>query len=106
MTTFDDRERSEETRFKHNQELTFKARNRGNRMFGMWVAEQLGLTGEAADSYAKDVVVADFESPGDDDIFDKVRADLSAKSVEVSDHLLKKHLQECRDVAMQQLKTQ
>jgi hypothetical protein len=106
MTTFDDRERTEETRFKHDQELTFKARNRGNRMFGMWVAEQLGLTGEAADSYAKDVVVADFESPGDDDIFDKVRADLSAKSVEVSDHLLKKHLQECRDVAMQQLKTQ
>ena len=79
----------EETRFKHNEELTFKARNRGNRMFGMWVAEQLGLTGEAADSYAKDVVVADFESPGDEDIFDKVRADLAAKSIDVSDHLLK-----------------
>jgi hypothetical protein len=105
MTTFDERERTEETRYKHDQELTFKARNRGNRMFGMWVAEQLGLTGEAADSYAKDVVVADFESPGDEDILTKVRADLAAKSIEVSDHLLRKHLLEFRDVAMQQLKT-
>jgi hypothetical protein len=106
MTTFDERERTEETRYKHDQELTFKARNRGNRMFGMWVAEQLGLTGEAADSYAKDVVVADFESPGDEDILTKVRADLAAKSIEVSDHLLQKHLLEFRDVAMQQLKTE
>jgi hypothetical protein len=106
MTTFDDRERTEETRFKHSQELAFKARNRGNRIFGMWVAEQLGLSGEAADSYAKDVVVADFESPGDDDIFTKVRADLAAKSIQVSDHLLKRHLQEFRDVALQQIKTE
>jgi hypothetical protein len=106
MTTFDDRERTEETRYKHDQELTFKARNRGNRMFGAWVAEQLGLSGEAADSYAKDVVVADFESPGDEDIFTKVRADLAAKSIEISDHLLKKRLLEFRDVAMQQIKTE
>jgi hypothetical protein len=106
MTTFDERERTEETRYKHDQELTFKARNRGNRMFGMWVAEQLGLSGEAADSYAKDVVVADFESPGDEDIFTKVRADLAAKSIEISDHLLQKHLLGFRDAAMQQIKTE
>jgi hypothetical protein len=106
MTTFDERERTEETRYKHNEELAFKARNRGNRLFGMWVAERLGLSGEAADSYAKDVVTADFASPGDDDIFTKVRADLAAKSIDVSDHLLQKHLQEFRDVAMQQLKTE
>src|SRR5919106_2701530 len=106
MTTFDDRERTEETRFKHSQELMFKARNRGNRMFGMWVAEQLGLSGEAADSYAKDVVVADFESPGDEDIFTKVRADLEAKSIDISDHLLKKHLREFRELAAQQIRTE
>jgi hypothetical protein len=75
-------------------------------MFGMWVAERLGLTGEAADSYAKDVVVADFEAPGDEDIFTKVRADLAAKSLEVSDHLLQKHLQEFRDAALQQIRTE
>ena len=96
MTTFDDRERHEETRFKHEQELAFKARNRGNRMFGLWIAEQLGLSGEAADDYAKDVVIADFEAPGDDDIFTKVKADLAAKSIELSDHVLHKRLQECR----------
>ena len=79
MTTFDDRERHEETRFKHDQELAFKARNRGNRIFGMWVAEQLGLSGEAATNYAKDVVLADFEMPGDDDVLTKVKADLAAK---------------------------
>jgi hypothetical protein len=106
MTTFDDRERLEETRFKHDQELTFKARNRGNRIFGLWSAEQLGLSGEAADSYAKDVVIADFEAPGDDDIFTKVRADLATKSIEVSDHRLQKHRQECREAALQQIRSE
>jgi hypothetical protein len=106
MTTFDDRKRSEESRFKHDQELTFKARNRGNRLFGLWVAEQLGLSGEAADNYAKDVVAADFESPGDDDIFTKVEADLAARSIEISRHLLQKHLLEFREVALKQIKTE
>jgi hypothetical protein len=106
MTTFDERKRAEESRYKHDQELMFKARNRGNRMFGRWVAEQLGLSGDAADSYAKDVVVADFESPGDDDIFTKVRPDLAAKSIEISDHVLQKRLAEFRDLALQQIKTE
>jgi hypothetical protein len=106
MTTFDDRERHEETRFKHDQELAFKARNRGNRIFGMWIAEQLGLSGDAATNYAKDVVLVDFEMPGDDDVLTKVKADLAAKSIEVSDHVLKKHLQESRDLAAQQIKTE
>jgi hypothetical protein len=105
MTTFDDRERQEETRFKHEQELAFKARNRGNKLFGLWVAEQIGLSGEAAEAYAKDVVVADFESPGDEDIFTKVRADLEAKSVEISDHVLTKRLQEFRQLAAEQIRS-
>jgi hypothetical protein len=103
MTTFDDRERTEETRFKHDQELQFKARNRGNRIFGMWIAEKLGLSGEAADDYAKDVVMADFQSPGDDDVFTKVKADLAAKSIDISQHLLEKRLLECRETAKQQI---
>jgi hypothetical protein len=106
MTTFDDRKRQEETRFKHDQELAFKARNRGNKLFGLWIAEQLGLSGEAAGNYAKDVVIADFEAPGDDDIFTKVKADLEAKSIEVSDHLLIKHLQEYRQLAAEQIKSE
>lgn len=106
MTTFDDRERGEETRFKHQQELAFKARNRGNKIFGLWIAQQLGLSGGAADSYAKEVVMADFELPGDEDIFTKVKADLAAKSIEISDHLLAKHLSECRDQAAVQIKAE
>jgi hypothetical protein len=106
MTTFDDRERQEETRYKHQQELAFKARNRGNKLFGLWIAEQLGLSGEAAENYARDVVVADFDLPGDEDIFAKVRADLEAKSIEISDHILDKRLQEFRQIAAEQIKTE
>jgi hypothetical protein len=106
MTTFDDRKRQEEARFKHDQELVFKARNRGNKMFGLWIAEKLGLIGDAAEQYARDVVIADFEAPGDEDIFTKVRADLGAKSIEISDHLLAKHLQEYREAAAQQIRSE
>jgi hypothetical protein len=106
MTTFDDREKQEETRYKHDQELQFKARNRGNKLFGLWIAEKLGLSGDAADSYAKDVVMADFEAPGDDDVFDKVRPDLAGKSIQIDDEVLKKHLLECRDKALQQIKAE
>jgi len=106
MTTFDDRERHEETRFKHQQELAFKARNRGNKLFGLWIAEQLGLSGEAAENYAKDVVVADFDLPGDEDIFTKVRADLAAKGVDISERSLERQLLECRELAAQQIKTE
>ena len=106
MTGFDDRKRSEETRFKHDQELTFKARNRGNKIFGLWVAERLGLSGEEAAAYAKDVVMADFEMPGDEDIFTKVKADLAAKSIDLSERVLEKQLQECREIAAQQIKAE
>ena len=106
MTGFDDRKRGEETRFKHDQELTFKARNRGNKIFGLWVAERLGLSGEEASAYAKDIVMADFELPGDEDIFTKVRADLAAKSIDISERILEKQLQECRETAAQQIKTE
>ncbi len=106
MTTFDDRKKQEETRFKHDQELQFKARNRGNKLFGLWIAEKLSLSGDAADAYAKDVVMADFEAPGDDDVFDKVRPDLAEKSIDIDDDILKKHLEDCRDKALQQIKAE
>lgn len=104
MTTFDERERHEETRYKHDQELQFKARNRGNKLFGLWIAEQLGLHGDPAEAYARDVVMVDFEAPGDDDLLTKVKADLVAKSVALSDHLLTKHLLDCRQMAMEQIR--
>ena len=94
MTTFDERERGEETKFKHDLELGFKIRNRRNKLFGLWVAQDhLGLTGDAAVSYAKDVVMADFELPADGDMIDKVKADLAKAGKTVSDHALTKQLQ-------------
>lgn len=106
MTGFEEREKGEEARFKHDEELRFKARNRGNKMFGLWIAEQLGHTGDAAEEYARTVVMADFEEPGDDDILKKAKIDLVAHKVEVSDHLLEKHLAEFREIALEQLRKQ
>ena len=94
--SFEDRQKTEETKFKHDLELMFKIRNRRNKLFGLWVAETyLGKAGQAAMDYAKDVVMADFERPGDGDVLDKVKEDLAAAGTELSDHLLAKHLTEC-----------
>lgn len=104
MTTFEDRERGEETRFKHELELGFKIRNRRNKMFGLWVAQDhLGLAGDAAVAYAKDVVMADFELPGDADMLAKVQADLGRAGKQVSDHSLEKRLSEFEREARQQV---
>lgn len=104
MTTFDDRERLEENRFQHEQELMFKIRNRRNKLFGLWVAEQeLGLSGDEALAYAKDVVMADFDLPGEEDLFTKVQADLTKAGKSMSKHRLKKHLDECEAIARAQV---
>ncbi|MEO1019120.1 MAG: DUF1476 domain-containing protein [Pseudomonadota bacterium] len=104
MTTFDDRKHQEEARFKHDQELGFKVRNRRNKLFGLWIAqEKLGLESDAASQYAKDVVLADFEEPGDDDVIAKVTADLEAANHSLSDHVLKKHLAEFERLAKEQV---
>ena len=85
MTTFDAREKAFENKFKRDQELQFKVKARRNKLLGQWAASKAGLTGEAADKYAKDVVAADFEKPGDDDVVQKVVKDLSAKGTKVSE---------------------
>ena len=104
MTTFDDRERGEETKFKHELELGFKIRNRRNKMFGLWVAQDLlGLSGDTATAYAKEIVMADFELPGDHDMLDKVKADLGKTGKTVSDHQLDKHLKQFEAEARRQV---
>ncbi len=82
MTTFDKREEGFEKKFAHDEELKFKAAARRNKLLGLWAAEKLGLTGAAVDAYAKEVVVADFEEAGDEDVFRKLRKDFDAKGVE------------------------
>ena len=105
-SSFEDRKRQEEARYQHDQEFLFKVRNRRNRLFGLYVAELLGLSGPDADAYAKEVVLADFERPGDEDVFEKVRADLAAKGVEVSDHTLRKRFEVLEATAREQIKAQ
>jgi hypothetical protein len=84
MTSFDDRKKSFEDKFKHDQELTFKITARRNKLLGLWAAERLGLKDDAADAYAKDVIASDFQKPGDDDIVQKVAGDLAAKNTGIS----------------------
>src|SRR5215813_13543208 len=78
-TTFDKREEGFEKKFAHDEELRFKANARRNKMLGLWAAEKMGLSGDAANAYAKDVIMADFEEAGDADVLKKVLKDLTAK---------------------------
>ena len=78
MTTFDERERDFEARYKHDQELQFKVKARRNRLLGLWAAQRMGLSGEAASAYARDVVDAEFHG-GDRHVVEKVCGDLNAK---------------------------
>jgi hypothetical protein len=94
MTTFDKREEGFEKQFAHDEELRFRAMARRNKMLGLWAAEKLGLTGAAADTYAKEVVASDFEEPGDHDVFRKVRKDFDAKGVNAADTEIRKVMSE------------
>jgi hypothetical protein len=94
MTTFDNRKDAAEKKFAHDAELQFKASARRNKLLGLWVAGQLGKEGAEAEAYAKTVVMADFEEAGDDDVFRKVRTDLDAAKVELSDHVVRRTMEE------------
>lgn len=82
MTTFDDRENAFENKYAHDQEMQFKAEARTNKLLGLWAAELLDKTGAEADSYAVEVVKADFEEAGHDDVIRKVAGDLGEKVTE------------------------
>ena len=104
MTTFDKREEGFEKKFAHDQELLFKANARRNKMLGLWAAEKMGLSGPAAQAYAKEVVVADFEEAGDDDVLRKVRKDFDAKGVALSDQEIRKIMDGLMAQAVAQIK--
>ncbi|SLN23147.1 hypothetical protein PSA7680_00955 [Pseudoruegeria aquimaris] len=82
MTTFDDRESAFENKFAHDEEMLFKAGARRNKLLGLWAAGLLGKEGEAADAYAKEVILADFEEAGHEDVVRKVAADLDGLASE------------------------
>ncbi len=80
MSTFDDREHAFEAKYAHDEEMNFKAQARANKLLGLWAAEMLGKTGDDADAYAKEVIKADFEEAGHEDVVRKVAADLDGKA--------------------------
>jgi hypothetical protein len=104
MTTFDKREEGFEKKFAHDEELKFKASARRNKLLGQWAAEKLGLTGAEVDAYAKEVIAADFEEAGDEDVFRKLRKDFDAKGVKESDHQIRRAMQELMEKAVAQIK--
>jgi hypothetical protein len=104
MTTFDKREEGFEKQFARDEELRFKANARRNKLFGLWAAEKLGLAGAQADAYAKEVIMADFEEAGDNDVFRKIRRDFDAKGVTQSDHQIRRTMDELMAQAVAEIK--
>jgi hypothetical protein len=94
MSTMKDREEGFERKFAHDEELKFKAMARRNKLLGLWAAEKLGKSGDAAESYAREVVAADFQEVGDEDVFRKVRGDFDAAGVTQSDHQIRRTMEE------------
>lgn len=104
MTTFDKREEGFEKKFALDEEQKFKAEARRNRLLGIWAAEKLGLTGDAATAYSKEVVAADFEEAGDQDVQNKVQKDFAAKGITVSTAELRAKMDELMAAAVAQVK--
>lgn len=106
MTSMDDREKAFENKYAHDQALEFKAVARRNKLLGLWAAELMGLEGEAATAYAKEVVKADFEEAGHEDVYRKVKGDLDDKGVDMSEHLIRKQMDDLLATARQQVQAE
>jgi hypothetical protein len=105
MTTFDKREEGFEKQFAHDEELKFKATSRRNKLLGLWAADKLGRKGPDAETYAKEVVMADFEEAGEDDVFRKVRKDFDATGVAATDQEIRAMMIELMGKAVEQIKS-
>lgn len=103
MSSFDDREKGFENKFVHEQNSEFRAQARRNKLLGLWAAGEMGLSGEDADAYAADLVKADLEEPGDEDVFRKVQADFEAKGVDHSEHVIRTRMDQLMDEARAQI---
>ena len=104
MSSMRDRQEGFEKKFAMDEDLKFKAMARRNKLLGLWAAEKLGKTGADADAYAKEVVHADFEEAGDNDVFRKVRADFDAAGVAQSDHEIRLIMDELLATAVDQIR--
>ena len=103
MTTFDDRERAFETKFARDEEMAFRIAARRNRLLGVWAAEQMQLTPEETDAYAKGIVHTDFEEAGHDDVVRKLVGDLTAAGIEADEAQVMRALEDKTVEARRQL---
>lgn len=94
MTDFKDRENAFEAKFARDEEMQFRVTARRNRLLGQWAAEKMGLTSEETDAYAKEVVAADFEEAGDEDVIRKLLGDLTSAGVDMDDAAIRTALTE------------
>jgi len=100
---FEKREKGFEAKWAHDEELRFKVYARRNKLLGLWAAKEMSLSGAAADAYAKEVVASDFDRPGDEDVFEKVRKDFDKKGIALSDHAIRREMTELLETAKQQI---
>ena len=106
MTSFDEREKSFEKKFEKDQELQFKVNARRNKLLGLWAAGLMGKSGADAEAYAKEVVLADFETPGDSDVVAKLVKDLAAAGKPTEEHTIRKQSERLIDDAKTQVMTE
>ena len=104
MSNMRDRQEGFEKKFAMDEESKFKAMARRNKLLGLWAAEKLGKTGEDADAYAKEVVRADFEEAGDEDVFRKVRTDFDASNIALTDNQIRVTMDELLSTAVDQIR--
>ncbi len=105
MTTFDDREKGFESKYALDQEQEFKAIARRNKLLGLWAAEKMGLSPESAEDYARAVVRADFEQPGEEDVFRKLDQDFKGSGISVSEGEIRSKMDELASVAREQIRS-
>lgn len=106
MTAFDEREKAFEDKFKHDQDLNFRIQARRAKLAGLWAADLLGLEGQDAVAYARQVVETDMEEPGVNDIVRKIHGDLIRKGVDISEHRVEKEMERLLEEAKIQVCTQ
>ncbi|MBT5048802.1 MAG: DUF1476 domain-containing protein [Rhodospirillaceae bacterium] len=101
--SFDDRKKGFEAKFQHDQETDFKVTARRNKLLGLWAAEKMGLSGDDAESYAKEVVASDFEETGDADVVRKVLGDFGQKGVSMDETGLRREMDRLSATAREQI---
>lgn len=103
MTTFDKREDAFEKKFVHDETLRFRAKARRDRQLALWAAEKLGRAD--LDAYVAEVIAADLEKAGDEDVFRKIRGDFDTAGVAQSDHQIRRTMDELLTKAMAEIQT-